>query len=187
MKHLTVLSGDPGKTNDPFGSVGVEGTWPEKKIYIRLAKQFKREKYKRVAKFYSSVRKSVKPHLILIEKNFDYDNLKIAFAKLPITYVTMSSNLKESTRRKGYSIDKPWCIKEIHKLHQRHAIQYPEILSYDMQELINQRNEMGGINTGTGHISYKRVRNRHDDLFMAKLMCVNAILLWWEELDNNGG
>jgi len=183
--RLTVLSGDPGKTNDPFGNVGLEGTWPEKQIFIRLARQFKKEKYKRVAKYYSKVRKQVKPNLILIEKNFDFERLKPAFAHLPITYVTMSANLKPSTRRKGFSIDKPWCIKEIHKLHKRHAIQYPEKLSYDMQELINQRNEMAGINTGTGHLSYKRVRNRHDDLFMAKLIGINAILLWWETLDNN--
>lgn len=185
MKSLRVLTGDPGRENDPFGAIGLEGTYPEKIIYIRLAKQFKREKYSHVAKHYSKWYHQIKPDLILIEKNFDYDRVKIAFASLPVTYVTMSNNLKESTRRKGFSIDKPWCIQEIHKLHQRHAIQYPQVLSFDMQELINQRNEMSAVNTGTGHVSYKRKRNRHDDLYMGKLIGINAILLWWEELDNN--
>lgn len=185
MKTLSILAGDPGRANDPFGNVGLEGTWPSKFIYIRLAKQFKREKYSKVAKYYSKINNKVKPNLILIEKNFDYDNLKPHFTHLPVQYVTMSSGLKPETRRKGFSIDKNWCIKEIIKLHQRHAIQYPKKLSKDMQELIQQRQQMAGINVGS-HVTYKRTRNRHDDLFMAKLIGINAILLWWERMDNNG-
>lgn len=185
MKYLKVLSGDPGRTNDLFGNVGLEGTWPEKKIYIRLAKQFKGKPYEIVAKWYKKAIDKIHPDLILLEKNFDYDRLKPVFAHLPVTYVTMSQNLTPKTRMKGYSIDKKWVIKEIDKLHKIHAIQYPEKLTADMQELINQRNEMSGVNTGTGHISYKRKRNRHDDLFMAKVIGINAILLWWERLDIN--
>lgn len=185
FKTLRILSGDPGRTTDPFGNIGLDGTWPEKNIYIRLAKQFKKTPYTKVAKFYSKMQRTVKPDLILLEKNFDYDRIKPIFAHIPVQYVTMASNLKEETRRKGFTVDKPWCIKEIHKLHKRHAIQYPPKITQDIQELINQRNEMASINTGTGHISYKRTRNRHDDLFMAKLIGVNAILLWWERMDNN--
>ena len=44
MKSLNILIGDPGKSNDPFGVIGLEGTWPERKIYIRHARQFKKEK-----------------------------------------------------------------------------------------------------------------------------------------------
>jgi len=184
MKSLKVLSGDPGRTNDPFGNIGLEGTWPDKQIHIRLAKQFHREKYARVAKWYVKAQKKIKPDLILIEKNFDYDRIKPIFSHLPITYVTMSSGLKESTRRKGFTIDKPWTIKQIILLHKRHAIQYPMILTRDMRELQNQRNEMAGINMGS-HVTFKRIRGRHDDLYLAKIIGINAILLWWEQMDNN--
>ncbi len=180
MKYLRVLSGDPGRVNDPFGVVGLEAIWPKKKIHIKLAKQFKRQKYRMVAVYFKKAIKKIHPDLVLIEKNFDYDRLNPAFVKLPITYVTMSTGLTEKTRMKGYSIDKTWVIRKIDELHKRHAIVYPEKLTRDMQELINQRNEMVSVNG-----SYKRKRSRHDDLFMAKLIGINAILLWWDNLDNN--
>jgi len=185
MKSFKVLIGDPGRTTDPFGIVGLEATYPKKQIFIRLAKQFKHQKYKKVSRYFIKVSKLIRPDLMLIEKNFDYERVLLAFKHLPITYITMSSNLTEETRRKGFSVDKPWCIRQIDTLHRKHAILYPKKLSYDMQELINQRNEMDAVPTGTGHVSYKRTRSRHDDLFMSKLIGVNAILLWWERLDMN--
>jgi len=183
LKVLKILSGDPGRANDPFGTVGLEATWPEKKIHVRLAKQHKRKSYLKVARYYEKVKRQINPHLVLIEKNFDYDKLKPAFVNTNPTYVTMSSGLTKQTRRKGFSIDKPWVINEIHKLHKNHHIQYPDKMTADMQELINQRNEMSGIVSPAGKTTYKRTRNRHDDLFMAKLIGINAILLWWQNMD----
>lgn len=183
MKVLRILSGDPGRTTDPFGIVGLEGTYPKKEIFVRLAKQFKRQKYQKVVRYFAKVSKQIHPDLTLIEKNFDYEKVSLAFKHIPVTYITMSSDLTEETKQKGFTVDKPWCIRQIASLHRRHAILYPEKLSYDMQELINQRNEMAAVPTGTGHISYKRTRNRHDDLFMSELIGVNAILLWWNRLD----
>ena len=181
MKSFRVLSGDTGRTTDPFVVIGLEGTYPKKQIFVRLAKQFKREKYRKVARYFTKVSKQIHPDLILIEKNFDYEKVLLAFKHLPITYVTMSSGLTEETKQKGFSVDKPWCIRQIDSLQRKHAILYPEKLSYDMQELINQRNEMDAVPTGTGHISYKRTRNRHDDLFIAALHCCNFIRLFQEQ------
>jgi len=186
LKSLIVLSGDPGKTNDPFGTVGLQATYPEKKIHIRLAKQHKRTSYHIIAKYYSKVKKQINPHLILIEKNFDYPKLKTAFASVSPTYITMSSGLTEKTRLKGFSVDKPYIINKINTLHKNHQILYPHKLTQDMQELVNQRNEMSGITSPTGTTTtYKRLRNRHDDLFMAKLIGINAIILWWDKMDGN--
>ena len=184
IKTLRVLGMDPGRSNDPFGIVGLEGTYPEKIIHIRLAKQYKRKSYLTVAKYCKKVKNQINPHLILIEKNFDYDNLKEPFTTISPTYITMSSGLTEQTRRKGFSIDKPYVINKIHQLHKNHKILYPEKLTSDMQELIDQRNEMVGITGNTGNTTYKRTRNRHDDLFMSKLIGINAVMLWWEEMDN---
>ena len=173
MKSIKVLIGDPGKTTDPFGVVGLEGIHPI--IHIRHAKQFKGTPYGVVANHFEKLHKKINFDLLLLEKNFDYDNVSKAFSHLPITYVTTSSHLTESTRAKGWSVDKPFMIDWINQAHQRHAILYPPRQSPDMQELKNQRNEMANVNG-----SYKRVRNRHDDLFMSKLIGCNAIRLFWD-------
>ncbi len=186
MKNLRLLIGDPGKSNDPFGTLGIDGTFPEKKIFIRTAKQFIKEPYGTVAKHFEHIYKTKKPDIMIIEKNFDYDSVYPAFAHLPIRYVTTLSNLTAETRSKGRSIDKPFMISWLQKQYRKHTIQVPSTQSPDMQELINQRNQIVGITGPSGHVSYKAQRNRHDDLFMCELIGCNFIRLWWEELDRNG-
>lgn len=179
MKTLRIVSGDPGKTNDPFGVVGLEGTWPEKKIYIRYAKQFKRKSYKTVARHFEKLLKN-KPDLLLIEKNFDYENVSKAFARLPIQYVSTSANLTDKNRAKGFAIDKPFMIGWLLEQYKAKNIIFPTVKSADMQELVDQRSLIAGITAPSGHVSYKAERGRHDDLFMAKLIGCNAIRIWWD-------
>lgn len=179
MKTLRLLVGDPARAGDSFGILGLEGTYPEKKIYIRLAKEFKRESYGTVANYFSKIHKKLNFDMLLIEKNFDYDEVSKAFARLPITYVTTSANLTEETRAKGWSVDKPYMIKWLKPQYEKHAILYPSTQSSAMQELINQRNEVVGITAPSGHVSYKRQRGRHDDLFLCELIGCNAIRIWW--------
>lgn len=187
MKHLRILSGDPAseKGGDSFGTVGLEATYPEKIIYIRLAKIHKKQPYHIIASYYEKVKLQINPHFILLEKNFDYDNLLPAFTHLNPTYITTTSNLTIQNRINLKAVDKPWVIKEIIKLHQNKQIQYPPKISADMKELINQRNEMSAFTSLSGHISYKRVRGRHDDLYSAKILGINHILRWWETCDDN--
>jgi len=181
LKTLKLLIGDPAKTNDPFGVIGLEGTYPEKKIYTRHAKQFKREPYRTVADHFYNMHKKINFDLMILEKNFDYENISKAFAHLPITYVSTSSNLTKQTRAKGYSVDKPFMIKWLKKEYKKHTVQYPTNQSVDMQELINQRNQIVGITAPSGHVSYKAQRSRHDDLFLCELIGCNAIRIWWDQ------
>lgn len=186
MKNLRLLIGDPGKSNDPFGVVGLQATHPEKKIYIRHAKQFIKEKYDTVAKHLIALQDTVKPHMILIEKNFDYENVQKTFVKYPFSnlqYITTSSGLTEETRRKGWTVDKPFMIGWLRDQQKDHVVQYPKVQTADMKELINQQQQMVGVTLSSGHVSYKALRNRHDDLFMAKLIGCNAIRIWWDEND----
>jgi len=185
MKTLRLLIGDPGRTTDPFGVTAMDGTWPEKKIFIRHAKQFKKEPYNTVARHFAHIHKTKKPDMMILEKNFDYENISKAFSKLPIRYVTTSSNLTEKTKNKGISVDKNFMIGWLKREYKKHTIQIPTIQSVDMKELINQRNQIVGITGPSGHISYKAQRNRHDDLFMTELIGCNFIRLWWEELERN--
>ncbi len=183
MKSINLLIGDPGKSNDPFGVLGLRGTYPEKKIFVRHAKQFKREPYRIVAKHFEKLHRQINFDYMILEKNFDYENVSKAFAHLPITYITTSSNLTAETRDKGVSVDKNFMIDWLQKQYKNHTIQVPSVQSVDMQELLNQRNQIVGITGPSGHVSYKAQRNRHDDLFMTELIGCNFIRLWWEELE----
>jgi hypothetical protein len=181
MKRLRVVSGDPGKTNDPFGVVGLEATWPEKKIYIRYARQFKRKPYDYVARHFVKLLKN-NPDIILIEKNFDYENVSKAFSKynLPIQYVSTTGNLTDKNNAKGFAIDKPFMIGWLKDQYRARTIIFPAVRSADMEELVTQRNSMASITAPSGHVAYKAERGRHDDLFMAKLIGCNAIRIWWD-------
>ena len=180
MNSLKLLVGDPAHTgSDAFGVVGLEATYPEKKIYIRHAKQFWKESYDVVANYFSKLHKKINFDKILIEKNFDYHNVSKAFTDLPVTYVSTMGGLSEEKRALGWAVDKPYMIGWLKEKYNSHIIQYPINHSSDVTELITQRNEIVGITTSSGHISYKRQRGRHDDLFLSELIGANAIRIWW--------
>lgn len=181
MKSLRLLVGDPGRSTDPFGVIGMEATYPEKIIHIRHARQFKNIPYSTIARHFSKMSKLIKPHMILIEKNFDYDNVSKAFTHLPVKYITTGTGLTEQTRAKGWSVDKPYMVGWLKQQYKKHTIQLPSNPTEDMKELINQRNQIVGITAPSGHVSYKAQRNRHDDLWMAELIGSNAVRIWWEQ------
>lgn len=180
MKSLKLLIGDPGKTNDPFGVIGQEATWPKRQIFTRHAKQFKGAPYGVVADHFTKLHKKHNFDMLILEKNFDYENVSKAFSHLPITYVTTSSNLTDKKRSTGWSVDKPFMINWLKTEHKLHTLQYPKNQSIDMVELENQRNQIVGVCSPSGHTSYKAQRSRHDDLFMAELIGCNAIRVWWD-------
>jgi len=179
-KRLRLLIGDPGRTTDPFGVVGLEATWPKKRIHVRLAKQFKRKPYSYVAKEFWSLNNKLHFDLMILEKNFDYDRVSKAFSKLSITYVSTTGNMTEQARAKGWAVDKPYMIGWLKEQYPLHTIQFPKTPNADMEELMNQRKQIVGITAPSGHVTYKAQRGRHDDLFMAKLIGCNAIRIWWD-------
>jgi len=180
MKTLKLLLGDPAKGKyDPFGALGMEATYPEKKIYIRYARQFL-EPYHTVANHFSIMHKKINFDFIILEKNFDYENVSKAFAHLPITYVTTSSGLTEKTRAKGWSVDKPYVLGWMKVEYNKHTIQTPPNPTKDMEELMRQRIEMASMPGPSGQTSYKRQRGRHDDLVSCEILGCNAIRLWWD-------
>lgn len=76
-------------------------------------------------------------------------------------------------------------ISWLKQQYKNHIIQYPSHPNSDMQELINQTNEISGFTSVSGHTSYKRLRSRHDDLFMSLLIGCNVVKLFWEDCNNN--
>lgn len=185
---LNVVTGDPARHGDAFGVVGLEGTYPERVINIRHAKQFIKKPYSIVAAHLKLLQKKVNPKIMAIETNYRGKRLLPLFRdkyELPLFGIHTSANLTDETRRKGFAMDKPFMIKWYAQQQKNHRILYPNNRTADMDEMITQDNEIVGITQPTGHTSYKRMRGRHDDLFMAKLIGCNFIRLWWEELENN--
>lgn len=187
---LKVVIGDPARSGDAFGVAGLEGLYPEKLIHIRHAKQFIDEKYSVVAQHFLHLQKKIDPDIMCIEMNYRGKKLLSLFRtkyKLPIIGINTSANLTEQTRKKGYSMDKPFMMRWYAEQQRIHRILYPENRTADMDELINQDNEMIGITQPSGHVSFKRKRSRHDDLFMAKLIGCNIIRIWWDKMEEKYG
>ena len=179
MKTLNLLVGDPAKSSDYFGVIGLQATYPEKKIFVRHAKQFLKKSYRTVANHFEKLHRHINFDMMIIEKNFDYENVSKAFHHLPITYVSTTGNMTEEKRQNGWAVDKPYMIGWLKEKYSKHLIQLPEVQSDDMRELINQRNQIVGITAPSGHVSYKAQRGRHDDLFMCELIGCNAVRIWW--------
>jgi len=188
--NLEVVSGDPARSGDAFGIVGLEGLYPQKLIYIRHAKQFIKESYSVVARHFTLLQKKIDPDVMCIEMNYRGKKLLPLFRtkyNLPMIGINTSANLTIQTRKKGKTMDKPFMMKWYSTQQRLHRILYPQKRTADMEELINQDNEMVGIIQPSGHTSYKRKRGRHDDLFMAKLIGCNIIRRWWEECEEKYG
>ena len=183
---LDVITGDPARYGDAFGIIGLEGLYPQRLIHIRHAKRFVKEKYFVVANHFSMLQKKINPDIMAIETNYRGRKLLPLFQekyKLPMIGIHTLSNLTDKTRRLGHSMDKPFMMNWYAEQQRLHRILYPDKRSADMEELINQTNEMVGITQPSGHVSYKRTRGRHDDLFMPKLIGCNIIRIWWEEME----
>lgn len=185
MKKISLLIGDPARAGDSFGALGGDATWPDKKIYFRYAKEFKRKSYNFVASHFSKLYKVVKPHFILLEDNFEKPQVSQAFRKynVPVKWVHTSANLNENTRRKYTSLDKPFAVEWLAAQKKDKRIFYGE--GSDMQILIDQTVQIVPFMTQNGGTTYRAQRGRHDDLFSCSLIFANFVRLWWEELDNS--
>ncbi len=135
MKTLKLLIGDPAKSTDAFGVIGLEGTYPEKKIYIRYAKQFWGKPYNYVANHFSKLHKKFNFDMIILEKNFDYENVSKAFAHLPITYVSTTGTLSEKSRPKGWAVDKPYMIGWLKQQYKKHTLNHM-LLRFELTKLL---------------------------------------------------
>jgi len=171
--------------NDPFGIIGAEFDLNNYKIRWRLAKQFKKDSFQNVAMYLKDVKNRVKPNFMGLETNNNgLDILKLFHKKYKLNYihgVTMSGNLTEKTRSKGYSVDKTFITKWFKKKHEEGMFEFPKNPTEDMIEFMNQIPKIIPIMTANGSTTYKAYRNQHDDLFVAALHCCNIIRLFIEE------
>jgi len=181
---VTIVCGDPARRHDAFGIVGIESDFKNDIIRIGLAKQFFNQPYGVVANYFTKIQNTLSPDFMGIETNYRGQKLLQLFNNkynLPIKGIYTSSNLTEKTRVSGKVMDKSYMIKWFvqHKLN--HKIKFPEIMTVEMTTLQTQMNDMIRIPTQTGY-TYKAQKGRHDDLFMALLLCCHIHLHYMEKI-----
>jgi len=171
--------------NDPFGIVGAEFSLNEFKIRWRLAKQFKKESFANVARYLDEAKKRIGPNFVGMETNNNgADILQLFRRKYGLAYITgvsMSNNLNEDTRGKGYSTDKNFMTNWFRTTLAEGMHEFPENPTSDMKEFIEQIPKIVPVMTPNGGTTYKAYRGQHDDLFTAALHCCNIIRLFIEQ------
>ena len=181
---MKIVCGDPARSHDAFGIIGIQSDIINDVVRIGLAKQFFNQPYGVVASYFGTIQNNLKPDFMGIETNYRGHKLLKLFNNkynLPIKGIYTSSNLTEKTRVSGKVMDKSYMIKWFikHKLY--HKIKFPEIMTPEMITLTNQMNDMIRIPTQTGY-TYKAQKGRHDDLFMALLLCCHVHLHYRENM-----
>ncbi len=195
MKNkIRIVMADPAQSSDPTGIVGIEGHCPTGKIRVKLAKQFtdknKEIRLNKTASYLRKIRERIEPDYLGMETNNDGTEIIKKINQqggVSLSGITTSANLTAKTRRKGRSMDKPFMIKWLATKLRNHDIEFPkkESTQKDMKILIEQIPQIVSQRTPNGSITYKAQRNRHDDLFMALLLCCHIFMIYqckWNEL-----
>ena len=167
--------------NDPLGVVGIQANLITKKFHIKLARQFTNEKYVNVVNFLKSIKKKIHPDFMGIETNNRGKDIQELFKikyNLPLTGINTSSHLTSKSRDKGLSMDKAFMIEWFAVQKQKHNILFSDNPSKHMSLLMDQIPQIGTMRTASGLTTYKAVRGRHDDLFLALLLCCHIALLY---------
>ena len=185
MKSLVrIVMGDPARKSDPSGFVGILGNCETGEIKVKLAREITNKnpdvRMANTVKFLRWIQKNVKPDFIGMETNNDGADIISRIKKCGITVngIATSSGLTEETRNKGLTMDKNYTIKQLAKMMKKHSVIFPGNSTKDMQKLISQIPQIVGIRGPTGNRTYKAMRGRHDDLFMALLLCVYVFLIY---------
>ena len=184
-KSITLLVGDPARAGDSFGSVAGIATWPKKEIHYRYAKEFKRKSYDVVAKHFRRIAKVINPHMILLEDNFEKDNVNKAFKKngINVNWIHSSANLTDEKKRQYHSLDKPFVVEWLAEQRRLKRVFYADNKKDDMDVLVIQTDSIISFMTQNGSTTYRATRGRHDDLYICSIIFANFVRIWWDELD----
>jgi hypothetical protein len=127
----------------------------------------------------------IKPNFVGIETNNKGKKLlQLYKTKYNMTWlhgVSTSGEMTDESRAKGFSMDKPFMVKWFAEKQQEGLFEFPAEPTKDMQELMDQIPLIASVRTAGGSSTYKAIRGRHDDLFVAALHCCNFIRLFIEQ------
>lgn len=179
-RYLHFLAGDPARKHDAFATVGVTLDVKLGLITIKHAKQHWDQPYHIVAEHWTKLNDKIQFNFMVLETNKGKKAIKLFREKydLPIHGIATSANLSQKSLSSGKAMDKTYTAQHLVKLHKAKKILFPQKLTADMQELINQWNEISFFKTPGGAETCKRIRGRHDDLFVALLLCVHLCRIY---------
>ncbi len=182
MKNtIRIVMGDPGRQTDPFGIVGIELNLESEIIRPRLARQFIKTRYGIVADYLRDIKENAKPDFMGLETNNRGGKVLQLFQEkynLKLLGINTCGELTEESRERGKSMDKPFMVSWLKQQLIIDNVEFPINPSTHMAELQNQLNQIVGIRGPGGNIQYKATRGRHDDLFMAFLLCCHMARLY---------
>ena len=189
-QYFDIICGDPARGPDRFAFVGIRLLHREIhfrnwfKINVRLAKQYHRQPFWDVAEDMLPLLLKVNPVYFGLETNNMGEGAIDAFSRLgysDIRRITTVPAMNEINREKNWErMDKPytvqWLVDCCHKRHSEKPalIQFPQKPSATMRVLIEQILMIQEYKTPSGFTGYKAMSSRHDDLFMAFLMCCHV-------------
>lgn len=174
-----VIMNDPGRHNDPWGVVGMDLT-QDGKMMVKLARQFSKTEYGKIAQYLAGLSKRVGPDIIGIETNNRGKYVQRLYREkynLGLTGVFTSSNLREETRNAGNTMDKEFMVKWVKTQLESGNIILPKNQNNGIEKLVWQISQIVRNQTPSGRYSYKAQKSRHDDLYMAFLLCCHQVFL----------
>ena len=158
---------DPGVKHDPTGIVAVE--YLDDTFHVKLAYQLKQPRVETLANTLADIKVKINPDVMAIETN-NY-GLRIKYlleVKYDIAILGVSTSANLSAKRVEV-MDKPGTIHEMLRYFREGRLKFPARANPNMKELMNQIEEIESYRKDTGTMTYRRTKNRHDDLFMALL------------------
>ena len=192
-RRLSILFGDPGRLNDPFGLCWLEW-WPSFRlaqeqraipamvnaakstnkpfIRVRAAQQFHRRPFAEVAAWAAQIKRQVKPDIIALESNGQGGKAALAAFRSAGLTTTLAvacqgASCSEDRMRKGTAYSKEAVIAYTRSKFDAGLVIWPRgpWIALLQQQLREFRIYRGP----TGATTFKRALGRHDDLAMSFL------------------
>lgn len=174
-----IICGDPGRSKDPFGIVGVEYDTMESIIRIKFADRFKDKPFIYVAQQMYPFVQRVNPHYLCLETNNEGKQAIQAFKDAGLVNVlginTVSNLSGKNWDTKFDSMDKNRTTMVLNDLIKTEKLTFPRYATPEIRELVNELNQIESKITESGKVSYRARSSRHDDLYMALLLCIHVV------------
>ena len=172
------MAGDPARANDYFGACGGDIDIRKGLLYVRYAMQWKKTPFFQVAKEIKPMWKRAHPKIFALEKNNEGEKAieMFSMAGIPVMGITTTGDVSDHGRWEV--MDKAYTVHWIQKMFRNHRIIFPTNHSIYMQMLIDQLKQVIKQRTPNGSVTYKAMRNRHDDLFSAFLILCHLARLY---------
>ena len=185
MSKIRIMMGDPGRTHDPFGIVGVELDLKTFIIIPKFARHYQKMSFEKVAADMLPIVQKIKPSIFGLETNNEGKKAINEFQKQGINTkgVSTVSVLTDEHRQYWQSMDKTYTVKWVKSMIATRNIQFPSNPSPHMQALEDQISLIAEYITPNGSLSYKARNGRHDDLFMAFILCCHIARIYMDMSD----